>query len=136
MLKNIVVIENDLSIQCDTLEELVKLLIDEKYYEMTEIKKIERMEMKALANCINNKMEIIKEQDINEQENLDNKFIIKDEFTYILSLLQTNKIILLERKDASILTKDLEKDNIKDNYIIVNTFAKELLIKYLKQNKF
>ena len=42
--------------------------------------------------------------------------------------------LLLERKDSNIFTKKLNKDKIKDNYIIVNTFAKELLKKYILAN--
>ena len=127
MLKNLIVIENGKEYQFDTLEEVVKELIDEKFYEMTQQEKIDKMKIKALANCITNKMEVTKKI----PENVDNKFIIKDEITFILSLLLTNNILLLERKDADILAKDLNKENINDNYIIVNSFAKELLEKYI-----
>ena len=60
-------------------------------------------------------------------------FIIKDEMTYILSLLMTNNIILLERKDSNIFTKSINKDNLEDNYIVVNAYAKELLSRYIEE---
>ena len=133
MLKKIIIIENDEQVQCDTLEEVVKILIDENYYNMDQSKKIEKMKMKALANCINNKKTIVQEikkdmQDITEF------FVIKDEITYILSLLMTDNIMLLERKDANIFSGELDKENIENNYIIINQFAKELLEKYIARN--
>lgn len=130
MLKKLIIIENGEEIQVDTLEELIKTLIDENFYNMTQREKIKKMEMKALANCLNTNMQVT--QEIPIDGNIKNKFIIKDEYTYILSLLITNNILLLERKDSSIFTKFMNKDSIKDNYIIVNKFAKELLIRYLK----
>lgn len=85
-----------------------------------------------MANCMNNKMKIVDQIDINN-ESVDDKFIIIDEMTYILSLLMTNNIILLERVNSNIYTGTIDKSKIKDNYIIVNKFAKELLESYLKR---
>ena len=129
MLKKLIIIENGKEVQCDTLEDLVKILIDENYYNMTEKEKIEKMTMKALANTLNNKMKVT--QDISKIDNIEEKFIIKDEITFILSLVKTNNVLLLERRDSNILTGSLNKEYLKDNYIIVNTFAKELLRKYI-----
>ena len=133
MLKKIIIMENGKEIQCNTLEDVVKTLIDENYYNMTPFQKIEKMKMKALSNCINNKKEIVQEIPVNAEENIQDKFIIQDEITYVLSLLTTNNILLLERIDSNIFTKDLNKENLRDNYIIVNTFAKELLSKYIRK---
>ena len=128
MLENLIIIENGVEEQCDSLEELVKLLIDEKFYDMSDEQKLEKMKMKALANTLNYKMEITTEVLDN---NIEGKFIIKDEITYILSLISTNKLMLLEKIDANIFAKDLNKDKMTDNYIIINKFSKELLAKYL-----
>ena len=132
MLKKIVIIEGDNKIQCDSEEEVVKILIDSNYYNLTEKEKNEKRKIKAMANCMNNKMKIVDQIDINN-ESVDDKFIIIDEITYILSLLMTNNIILLERVDSNIYTGTIDKSKIKDNYIIVNKFAKELLESYLKR---
>ena len=129
MLSKIIIIENDNKVQCDSEEEVIKLLIDKRYYELSEKEKSEKREIKALANCINNKMQIVEDSD---SEDIENKFIIKDEITYVLSLLITNKIILLERIDSNIYTANINKSEMKDNYVIVNKFAKELLKIYLK----
>ena len=129
MLKKIIIIENNNKIQCDSEEEVVRLLIDDNYYELTEEKKLEKREIKAISNCINNDMKIVKEID---NDNIENKFIIKDEMTYIFSLLMTNNIMLLERIDSNIYTGRMNKTGLKDNYIIVNKFGKRLLESYLK----
>ena len=130
MLSKIIIIENDNKVQCDSEEEVIKLLIDKRYYELSEKEKLETREMKAIANCINNSFEIV--ENVNSKD-LENKFVIKDETTYVLSLLIINKIILLERIDSNIYTSSIDKSNMKDNYIIVNKFAKELLKNYLEK---
>ena len=130
MLSKIIIIENDNKVQCDSEEEVIKLLIDKRYYELSEKEKLERREMKAIANCINNSFEIV--ENVNSKD-LENKFVIKDETTYVLSLLIINKIILLERIDSNIYTSSIDKSNMKNNYIIVNKFAKELLKNYLEK---
>ena len=130
MLSKIIIIENDNKVQCDSEEEVIKLLIDKRYYELSEKEKLEKREMKAIANCISNSFEIV--ENVNSKD-LENKFVIKDETTYVLSLLIINKIILLERIDSNIYTSSIDKSNMKDNYIIVNKFAKELLKNYLEK---
>ena len=130
MLSKIIIIENDNKVQCDSEEEVIKLLIDKRYYELSEKEKSEKREIKAIANCINNSFEIV--ENVNSKD-LENKFVIKDETTYVLSLLIINKIILLERIDSNIYTSSIDKSNMKDNYIIVNKFAKELLKNYLEK---
>ena len=132
MLKKIIIIENNNQIQCNTLEDVVKILIDKNYYNMTTTQRMEKMKKKALANCINTKIKIVENIEPDALENLNDIFIIKDEFTYILSLLIANKIMLLERKDSNVFSSYLNKTNFKDNYIIINIFAKELLKKYIE----
>ena len=127
MLKKIIIVEDNNQYQYDSLEDVVKELIDENFYNMSQEEKGKEMEMKALANCLNNEMKIMKDID---GQSIEGKFIIKDEITYILSLLTTGNILLLERIDSNIFTKDIDKSNFNDNYIIVNTFADELLKKY------
>ncbi len=135
MLKKIILIENDKEYQCDTMQEVVKMLIDENYYNFTQEEKINKMKMLALANCLNNKKEIIEEYQLDTNFSIEGNFIIKDEMTYVLSLLLTNNIILLERIDSNVFTKDLDKSNFNDNYIIVNKFAEMLLQKYINKQE-
>ena len=134
MLKKLIIIENEETIQKDTFEEIVKVLIDEDYYYLNNEEKINKMKLKAYANCLNNKMEVIEREDIKDISNIKNKFIIKDEITFVLSLLITNNIMILERIDSDIFTKSIDKKSIKDNYIIVNRFAEDLLKKYVQNH--
>ena len=119
MLKKLIAIENGESYQYDTLEELVKDLIDENFYEMQQNEKVKIIQKKAVANSFN----------LSKDKNLEIIDKIEDEMTYILYLLTTNNIVLLEHKDSEIFTKDIDKAELKDNYIIVNSFANELLNK-------
>ena len=117
MLKKLIVIEDDEEFQCDNIRELVKKIVDKNYYNYTEEEKYNKLNMLALANSLGN----------------DDKFLTRNEITYILSLLMANKIVLLENKNADIFTKYIDKSNIKNNYIIVNKFAKEILQKYVNK---
>lgn len=129
MLKKVIIIENEKDYQCDTLQEIVKMLIDENYYNFTSEEKKNKMEMLALANTLNQNVKIVDECNCEVEGN----FIIKDEITYILSLLITGNVMLLERKDSDIFVKNIDIPETNDNYIIVNKFAKQLLEKYLQK---
>ena len=130
-MKNLIVIEGKDKYQYDNIKELVENFISKNYFNMSEEEKEQEIEKKAIANTMLNKIKIekLKEKTSNFD---DNAFIIYDEITYILSLLKFNKIILLERTDANIFGKYIDKENIKDNYIIVNKFSNEIMKKYLK----
>ena len=117
MLKKLIAIENGESYQYDTLEDLVKDLIDENFYNMQQNEKVEIMQKKAVANSFKSLEDI----------GIIDK--IEDELTYILYLLTTNNVVLLEHREAEIFTKDIDKTELEDNYIIINSFAEELLNK-------
>lgn len=131
MLKKIILLENEEEIQCNSLEEIIQILIDENYYKMSKKEKEQKLEILALANSLNKKIEIIgNEKKLKEIDEFEGKIIIKDEVTYILSLLVNNLIVLLEEKNANIFMKNMDKSSLNGNYIIVNKFAKDLLRKY------
>ena len=133
MLKSIILVENQNEFQCETLEEVVKKLIGDEFYNWSLEEKQNRMKMLATANCINNNMQIVTREEIQKCIGLYNKFIVYDEMTYILSLLRTNNIILLEKRESEVFTKNLDKSKFEKNYIIVNKYAEELLENYLKE---
>ena len=132
MLNNLIAIEKKNDYQCNTINELVKKLIDEKYYELTLEHRKNKMKMLAMANTLNKKMEIV---DNCSCDNINGKFIIKDEFTYILSLLICGNIVLLEKKESNVFIKYTNVPESKDNYIILNKFAKDILKSYLKEQR-
>lgn len=129
-MKDLILIEGNEKYQFDTLEELIETIIHKQYYEMSENVKKEQLELKAFANCMQENIDIVSKGE--KLTSIDGKFIIHDEVTYVLSLLLLNKVMLLERTNSNIFTKNLDKTNISDNYIIVNHYAKDLLKKYLE----
>lgn len=135
MLKELIVIENQKKYQFSDKVEIVKFLLGSNYYMQSKQKKLEQMEINALIKCKGTNLQItkIKGEENKEKINVKNKFIIYDEKTYILSLLLTNKIMLLESINSDVFTDQLDKTNIKENYIIVNKFAEELLDKYINR---
>ena len=133
-LKKIILIQNGKSRQMDSKEEVIEFLFGDNYYNLSLEERKELIKLNTIANTINlDKKLLILDNKKNTSFNLDTDFIIYDEVTYLLSLLILNKCMLLEKKDSNILTSDIDKSNISDNYIIVNTFAKELLKKYIER---
>lgn len=134
MLNKLILIENGQSCQFSKEEDLIKYFLGSGYYNQSEGEKFQQMELNALAKCIGTDMKVVKINRAEAQKekiDLKNKFIIYDEKTYILSLLLTERAMLLESIDSNIFTENLDKTGIRDNYIIVNTFAEKLLDKYI-----
>ncbi len=127
-MKNLIVIEDGESFEYSTLEELVKDLISKDYYTMSDEVKNKKLIELIYKNIIN--MNI---KDIKEIDNQINEYT-KNEYLAILFLLKNNVFTLLENIDSNIFVKYLDKANFKNNYIIVNKYAEEILKKYLEKN--
>ena len=120
-MENLIVIEGKEKYKFDDLESLVKRFINNNYYNMSEDERKIELEKKSIANTMLRKIKVF-ELD-NDLSNLDeNAFILFDEFTYILSLLKFNIIVLLEKKS----TKDFQMIVYKEPFYIK-------IIKYFKQ---
>ena len=130
-MENLIVIEGKEKYQYKDIKSLVENFINKNYFNMTKEEREKELEKKAIANTIQNNIKIVKRES-NEMEFDTNVFVLYDEITYILSMLNLDKTILLERTDANILGKYINKANIKDNYIIINKFANEIMKKYLE----
>ena len=132
-MENLIVIEGKEKYKYNDIESLIKGFINEKYYNMSETEQKSELEKKAIANTIQDNIKIYNME--SKAQNYDKEaFIVYDEITYILSMLKFNKIILLEKTNANIFGKYINKENITDNYIIVNKFANEIIQKYLENN--
>lgn len=135
MLKEFILIENNKYYQFSNIQEIIKYLLGNNYYNLSKDEQINTMKINALLTCSKTQKEII---DINNNigniENIENYFILYDEITYILSLLLTGKYMLLENKSTNVFIKDLtiNKENLQDNYVIVNKFASKLLLDYIE----
>ena len=132
-MENLIVIEGKEKYKYNEIESLIKGFINERYYNMSETEQKNELEKKAIANTIQDNIKIYNME--SKAQNYDKEaFIVYDEITYILSMLKFNKIILLEKTNANIFGKYINKENITDNYIIVNKFANEIIQKYLENN--
>ncbi len=132
-MENLIVIEGKEKYKYNDIESLIKGFINERYYNMSETEQKNELEKKAIANTIQDNIKIYNME--SKAQNYDKEaFILYDEITYILSMLKFNKIILLEKTNANIFGKYINKENITDNYIIVNKFANEIIQKYLENN--
>ena len=116
------------------MNSLIENFINKNYFNMSKEEKKLELEKKAIANTIQNNIKVEKLDEKTSNYD-DNSFILYDEISYILSMLKFNKLILLERTDANIFGKYINKESIKDNYIIVNKFANEIMKKYLENNQ-
>lgn len=131
-MENLIIIEGKNKYQYNDLKSLVENFVDKNYYNMPNEERFKILEKKTVANTIFSNIktvEIEKYPDDFEEDS----FVLYNEISYILSMLKFNKLVLLERTDANVFGKYLNKDNIKDNYIIINKFANEILKKYLKE---
>lgn len=132
-MENLIAIEGKEKYKYNDIESLIKGFINERYYNMSETEQKNELEKKAIANTIQDNIKIYNME--SKAQNYDKEaFIVYDEITYILSMLKFNKIILLEKTNANIFGKYINKENIIDNYIIVNKFANEIIQKYLENN--
>ena len=132
-MENLIVIEGKEKYKYNDIKSLIKGFINERYYNMSETEQKNEIEKKAIANTIQDNIKIYNME--SKAQNYDKEaFILYDEITYILSMLKFNKIILLEKTHANIFGKYINKENITDNYIIVNKFANEIIQKYLENN--
>ena len=132
-MENLIVIEGKEKYKYNDIESLIKGFINERYYNMSETEQKNELEKKAIANTIQDNIKIYNMG--SKVQNYDKEaFIVYDEITYILSMLKFNKITLLEKTNANIFGKYINKENITDNYIIVNKFANEIIQKYLENN--
>ena len=137
-MENLIAIEGKEKYQYKDTKSLIEKFINKNYFDMSKEERKIELEKKTVANTMLNHIKVITLE--KETENFDeDAFILYDEITYILSMLKFNKIILLEKTDANIFGKYLNKkyinkENIKDNYIIINKFANEIMKKYLKNS--
>ena len=131
-MENLIVIEGKEKYQYKDIKSLIENFINKNYFDMSKEERKIELEKKTIANTMQSNIKIVK---LEKTEDFDeNAFILYDEISYILSMLKFNKIILLERTDANIFGRYINKENIKDNYIIINKFANEIIKKYLKNN--
>lgn len=130
-MEKLIIIEGKEKYKYDNVKDLIKDFISKDYFDISKEERDLILEKKTAANTLMDKIKVVK---INKypDDYEDDAFILYNEISYILSLLKFNKLILLERTDANIFGRYMEKDWVEDNYIIINKFANEILKKYLE----
>lgn len=64
---------------------------------------------------------------VKKDYDFENGFIIDDDYSYILSLCKINSFMLLEVRNSNIFTGLIDKSNIKEDLVVINHFAKDIL---------
>ena len=64
---------------------------------------------------------------VKKDYDFENALIIDDDYSYILSLCKINSFMLLEVRNSNIFTGLIDKSEIKDDLVVINHFAKEIL---------
>ena len=64
---------------------------------------------------------------VKKDYDFENAFIIDDDYSYILSLSKITSFMLLEVRNSNIFTGLIDKSEIKDDLVVINHFAKEIL---------
>lgn len=136
-MKNIIIVIGDKKYQFETKEEVMQNLLGDSqndYNSMSEKEKKERRYYKAYINTRGSEESILdlQEEIIKGKENtsIEGKFLIDNDEVYVMSLLRISDILLLEDKDADIFAKSIDKTEIKENYIILNSFVNEFIENY------
>ncbi len=135
MLKKLIVVSGQNQLQCNNEQDVIRGLISQDYYQLSSTQKEEKMKLMATANLINRpNVKIINKDNIKDIDDVENKFVLLDEKTYVLSLLslENSDTILLERKDSDVYTGLLDKSKFTKNYILVNKFANVILKEYVR----
>ena len=129
-MKNLIVVEGENKYEYDNYEELKKAILGSEYEKMSEEEKNKELQKRAIMNVWDQNVKITDlKSGVSAYSEKD--FIIYDEFSFILSLLKFDRIVVLERTDADIFCKYMDKSWVTDNYIIVNKFANEIMKEYL-----
>ena len=140
-MKNLIVIIGKNKYQFDTKEELLQSLLGDsssEYSNLTAQEKKDRRYLKAYINMLGKEDKILDyKRESNGQGEIDisEKFLIDNDDMYVMSLLRANKIILLEHKEANIFAKNIQPSNAQDNYIIINSYALDIVKSYIEDIK-
>ena len=135
-MENLILIIGDKTYQFNNINEIYSNILGKKnqdYSLLSEKEKSDRRYELAYINTNCNEDLVgtlydTLEQDIPKSKKI---FIDSDE-TYLFSLLKENIITLLMKKDYNVFQDAIDKGNFKDsedNYIILNNFANDFLIK-------
>lgn len=139
--KNLILRIGDDLYQLDTLDEVNLHIFGEDYFSLNEKDKFYKRYELILPYSFEHNREVIhtllgvikseKSFVKLEEYDINSSLIINDEISFILSLCMIDQITILEKKDANIFAKNIDKTDMEGNYIVINNFTEEILEEYL-----
>lgn len=146
-MKNYIVIKDKETKQFIDIEDIMKYLLGSEYYKLFDEEKLIRryeeafrynMFLNEKVNIVHSELGVFEDNYKIKKKMYDIKkdFFIDNDITYLLSLCRFNEFLLLEKiscKGIVIQELNIDNDNEKDNYIILNKYLDKLLVCHLLQ---
>ena len=133
----LVVIIQGQQFKLKNLNNLVASIFGKSYFDLSQEERLKvRYEKAHAISQFHKYLPIVNTEQGTYGDNLDivkkdydfeNAFIIDDDYSYILSLCKINSFMLLEVRNSNIFTGLIDKSEIKDDLVVINHFAKEIL---------
>ena len=133
----LVVIIQGQQFKLKNLNNLVASIFGKSYFDLSQEKRLKvRYEKAHAISQFHKYLPIVNTEQGTYGDNFDivkkdydfeNAFIIDDDYSYILSLCKINSFMLLEVRNSNIFTGLIDKSEIKDDLVVINHFAKEIL---------
>lgn len=136
--KNYVVVEYGKKYEFDKIEDIIKSILGEDYYNLSEEEKYKKLKLKTFMNAGIKNIPIIEMK--NSKQILDIKedmYILKDEKTFLLSLAKNKDIVIFEKESNKELAKNIDTTNLRiisEEYIVINDCANQILEKEISKN--
>ena len=133
----LVVIIQGQQFKLKNLNNLVASIFGKSYFDLSQEERLKvRYEKAHAISQFHKYLQIVNTEQGTYGDNFDivkkdydfeNAFIIDDDYSYILSLCKINSFMLLEVRNSNIFTGLIDKSEIKDDLVVINHFAKEIL---------
>ena len=124
----LVVIIQGRQFKLKNLNNLVASIFGENYFDLSQDERLKiRYEKSHAISKFHKNLPIVHTEKGTYGDDFENAFIIDDDYSYILSLCKINSFMLLEVRNSNIFTGLIDKNKIKDDLVIVNHFAKDIL---------
>lgn len=136
--KNYVVVEYEKKYEFDKIEDIIKSILGEDYYNLSEEEKYKKLKLNTFMNAGIKNIPIIEMKDTKQTPNIENEiYILKDEKTFLLSLAKNKDIVIFEKESNKELAKNIDTTNLRiisEEYIVINDCANQILEKEISKN--
>ena len=129
-----ILLEGNNEYATDDYQDIVRKLIAKDYYEQPADKRKKLIKRVAEMNAINQRAhgnDIVVKDSYKVGDDLSKTLYTCDDKAYILSLVSTKILFLLERIDSEIIAKGVKTEEYEENYHVINVHGEELLKRYL-----